>query len=542
MKFKKKAALSSSNPNFISISEWIKHAPYTIPLNGYDTQFLPLCNQVLKILNGYGFLQDGKTSLNLAKRKELAIVLVAYFEDFINDIGIWKAFVTTNKELYGFALPLLDLSEYEEDYLNKEDLAYIIFHFIHKHNEPCLFSPNGAVLDVAKEIFDYLEPMIDNIEPTAYYDRYLAVKSTDNYFDFKDKYVWFGTQSYLMGVESKIGLAKKEEEIIDSVTKTPAMLPYFEQLLYQELDNHIFSHRSSFSALNTFDWLALIIKSDEATKNQVKNLTYRHSGAFIYSKIKDKDFFVYTNIITNREYLVYRLSVNGDNKTVEPNTTTFEMNLIFWDKKWWQTGVAMGFDKKGYTKPMTKPHLVPWIFSQEEQDKRRAASDKMYNSHVAFFGSPLYVSKDIEDLATQLINSNHFYNTGEMQNTGKEVALQIENQKKSFEKQFGKNEKGVSLFFVKGFGQVFDKEIDTIIQLMELENTTQDESDDLFYRLVYTIYPELAAYLIETYPTHNIKAPFIPTVEKTLASMPFLYRLLTPERFGPQTPMIVYAK
>ena len=83
------------NKSIIGISEWLSHAPYEIPINGYDTQFLPLCNHVFKIIevNSEYFKKVGMT---LEQRRQLAITLVAYFEDYINDIGIWKAFIETN--------------------------------------------------------------------------------------------------------------------------------------------------------------------------------------------------------------------------------------------------------------------------------------------------------------------------------------------------------------------------------------------------------------------------------------------------------------
>ena len=59
----------------------------------------------------------------------MSIIAASYFEDFVNDIGLWSALVRKHEELFGWALPFYDLSDYDKDYLNPQDFEFFLRYY-----------------------------------------------------------------------------------------------------------------------------------------------------------------------------------------------------------------------------------------------------------------------------------------------------------------------------------------------------------------------------------------------------------------------------
>ena len=65
--------------------------------------------------------------------KELAYILVSYFEDYISDIGIWKVLVKKHKTLYNTPVPiyLKNDSGYDYESINEADICLYYLEFLH---------------------------------------------------------------------------------------------------------------------------------------------------------------------------------------------------------------------------------------------------------------------------------------------------------------------------------------------------------------------------------------------------------------------------
>ena len=102
--------------------------PYATPIIKYDDFYVLQCQKVHQILNEQSaWLQ--KYGVSRDQTKQLTCQLVSYFEDYINEIGIWRSYIDYNKELYGYFLPFYDLSDYDETDSNIEDSAFLIWHY-----------------------------------------------------------------------------------------------------------------------------------------------------------------------------------------------------------------------------------------------------------------------------------------------------------------------------------------------------------------------------------------------------------------------------
>jgi len=67
----------------------------------YDNYYLKVCNEILEILME-SILFERYQEFTREHYRNLAVVLVSYFEDFTNEIGIWKVFAEKNQSLFGY--------------------------------------------------------------------------------------------------------------------------------------------------------------------------------------------------------------------------------------------------------------------------------------------------------------------------------------------------------------------------------------------------------------------------------------------------------
>jgi Protein of unknown function (DUF3843) len=536
------------NPNQITMADWLKHTPYVVARSNYDSQFLPLCNQVLRILNDHKDWFRG-LGITIEKSKQLAIALVAYFEDFISEIGIWDVFIKRNKALYGYYLPFYDMEEYDHEYLNASDFAYIIYHFAQKQSDTTLYNPSDVPLEIGNLLFDLLEPKIETINATDFYTTYLVVQSNDYFFDLKEKFTWFATKSYLFQLETASVLANYSDPIIKGIMNKEIPIDYFDKFVYQIVDDVIYSYYSSFSALNTITWFSEIAIADDATKRAMLLLAERHKGAYLY-KSNIQQSFLYVNMETKKEYLVYRQSIDKGKSNIIPNTTILNTALVWWDGKWWQTGMSSGVNKSDYKKPLHPAQSNPWTYTAEMQQKLYETVAMHYNDFVEFFGSPLYIGKNVEDTSTQQIKLVKFQNEKRKQEAPSPNSRVIDyndilktNLQQNLRIANGNKNAKMGLFYQKGSGVIVAPELGGIVEKLQNEGLSVEGQNDLFFSLAIAYKPCMVEYLLQHYPTHNILYP-MDYENKQVTSielLPYFWRFFQQEEFSPLIPDISFA-
>jgi Protein of unknown function (DUF3843) len=170
---KKKSLLQKMmSTNLISTKDWLAMKPYGSPVIKYDDFYVLQCQKVYQILNEqvawfqkYGVSRD--------QMKQLTCQLVSYFEDFINDIGIWRGYIDYNKELYGYFLPFYDLSDYDETYINIEDSAFLIWHYLVNYTEEqYIINPDhDNIMALSDKLINHFENVIEQAQTILFLKR-----------------------------------------------------------------------------------------------------------------------------------------------------------------------------------------------------------------------------------------------------------------------------------------------------------------------------------------------------------------------------------
>ena len=110
----------------VYIKDWMTFKPYDVHTS-YDLHYLKIANDIYE---GILVVKNKKVfAFDIPAPKMLACIIPSYYEDYVSEIGIWKAFTSDNEELYGYYLPFYESEEYDPDYINPKDIAYLIWHF-----------------------------------------------------------------------------------------------------------------------------------------------------------------------------------------------------------------------------------------------------------------------------------------------------------------------------------------------------------------------------------------------------------------------------
>ncbi len=546
----KNMAQRLQSANQIGISDWLNMKPYSALIPKYDEFYLESCRKVMGLFAQHEKWLDSQ-DMTKGLQKELACQLVSYMEDFANEIGIWKAFVETNKELYGYYLPFYDLTNYSIEDINVQDIQFLIWHFVTKYTEEeYITDPKHDIISaLAVQIYRYFDSVVEQAPTSTLYDNYFKMTDDKTFFDFKTKMSWFATKSYLLGVE----ISKKMQELIrelkeDKRNLDPVML---NKLFYLATDNYLFQKRSSYSALNAPEWFAKVAKCSDAMRQDILDTTYWIEGKF-YFKEKQSKHLIFEHIFTKKRYNARTDSFQEVNKLLKNANDAFVMHIMRWKNEYYLSGAVYNepMNEKKEKQYRSEPSKSPWIFSEEKLELMQKAVDETHESFLIYNGSPLAFYENEAQMEKEHLAFMDFHST--RMSSGSDIVLDesFEERNAKFKEFFDKKEKtksplnsksnGVGLFYMAGLGSYVFNDAKKVVENLSATRLNEEDTVDLFVDMTNGYNPLLCTYLLEKYGDKNVKLPFHTTVDVP-KHLPFYWRMNSPEEFDrpyPQTTII----
>jgi hypothetical protein len=522
----------------VLMKDWMAMKPYPNP-SQYDQFYLKLCNDVFDIIDNDGWFED--QDIEREDVVKLACVIVSYYEDFINEIGIWSAFVNHNKESFGYYLPFYDLSDYDPDYINLQDIMYLFWHFTSIFNEEKIYSPDhDYFIDWAEEIFDLFEEKMEESPAINYYEKKLTISKGYDYFSLKETLNWFGMKSYLLTIESNEQYHEEMDEIKEMVKQNKDYLQYVNQLEYATREMLIFTKRYRFAALTAPEWLALVVDCTPEKREEIKELSFKHKGTFLYEGEYDNRLYQFKNVVTNQQYLVKKDSFQNS-KIGIPKGYLCSFDLIKWDGDWMMSGVMIAnpYEQKVVDKAKFKPLHEKWMLSEETLKASYETTDLMYQAFISYFGGPLTIMKSVKEAEEKMEGFNRHYAI-EFSGISKE---EYESRPKLDPKVYGFKEmfsevKDVTMFFHEGVGQLFQDDVSKLIEMLNAKELDMKTSGKLFSEVIRYYNHALLRYLFSKYPMKNIKFPVNTRVD-VIPFLEYFWRYKSPEEFDKEYPMMM---
>lgn len=532
----------------VVLADWLAMKPYNQAIPNYDTFYVQQCQKVMTLLSGHGqwFQYNG---VNNEQLKELSCQLVSYLEDYANEIGIWTAFVETNEELYGYPLPFYDVSAYDKDDINREDIAFLIWHYVTKYSEhEYLTAPEDVKIQLmAQDVFSHFENVIEDCPAIDFYDKFFTIKDEEHFFAFKLKMAWFTTKSYLLGVDFKEKMDEQKAQLVEQVKINRVEAANLYPLSYALLEKFLFQKRSSYSALNGPEWFAKIAKCSEQKRQDIVDLTYWIDGKF-FLKEKQKKHFVFEHLLTKVQYNALVESFQNTDKMPVSDKKAYNMHMIRWNGDYWLSGMMFTTDMTPMSikKYKAEPFNTPWMLPEASLESMKETTRLMYDAFIGFFGAPMAMFDSEQELEKAHVAYSDYY----AKTLNADVTDTFEERNKKFKEEYGKTDaktfsdfhgntkESVGLFFIEGVGMHTAGAVKECVKLLKAPSITKDEQASLFVDFANGYIPPICDFFLKEYGGKNLKMPVSATLD-VVKYLPFFQRMNSPEEFDRPYPAIM---
>lgn len=200
--------------------------------------------------------------------KLIALNVTMYFEDIIADAGIWRAFTSKMKEMYGRQLPFyeIDKDNYFDDEPNIEDVKLIIWYTMLEVHHGKIGNPENPILEnMAKAAYAVLDRHFETAPANENLKAYFQdPQLTADFYKQREVLKWLMFACYLTYIPNAVDIViDRAHEIAESARMPMDMACYHTESLLT------YSCTIGPLRLHTHQWLAAILRAngnDEAAE------------------------------------------------------------------------------------------------------------------------------------------------------------------------------------------------------------------------------------------------------------------------------------
>ena len=327
---KKKSNLFQTNK--IVGKDWLKYHPNTSPTDNY---YIVLCNKVLKIIQKPGiaiFLNEADDE------KELACMLVSYFEDVISETRLFSSFTRQHKQMYGKELPFYEFTdEYYDDEINLYDIYFLIWYYLSVGVENYVIDPlfegDKAFFKSVLEIYNLFESEFEKAPQNENLQQFLQLSAGSNVETVRGKLTFIACHSYLWHAffddffHDVINKYKKNETVV--LDEKSEMDIYDQRVLF------IFNICMPLLSMRANEYYAAILGEEHSEYQFIKNISKRIMGCFLLLKIESDGYLIEHLTSKKQIWLSNEYTAFEDIKLIE-NETVLYISLVEWTKDVWQ--------------------------------------------------------------------------------------------------------------------------------------------------------------------------------------------------------------
>ncbi|MEM6699090.1 MAG: hypothetical protein AAF599_11880, partial [Bacteroidota bacterium] len=314
-------------------------------------------------------------------------------------------------------------------------------------------------------------------------------------------------------------------------------------IAYYIQERMMFRHRYDLNAVTALEYFARIARCDESTRLKILNIEKRVTGDFVYRKSSGK-YHEFEHWITGVKFDVLKESMQdivGQTK----NGHVSRMELIFWNKSWWLSGMSIGGRHETDEKPSWQEAEYSFYANNEATQKQLLEQSRL--THQAFletFGSFIYYAVDEQDflsayalLQKRALIANRVL--AKKQLSDQEIDENVESIMRFMKTRSSEYKDGVAIVSIENIGQVFVNSYSEAVEYLEKESPTYDEVGDLYDMLIVNYEPEVTEYLLQNYPNKNLVLPVLGGKELDVSKYwKFLHRYANPEVYDKRLPLI----
>jgi hypothetical protein len=525
--------ISSRKP--IVQADWMRQRPYR-QFGAYDRYYLDVANRVWHHLSndqfGLGLYMDGEAM------KSLAVSLTGYFEDFVNNIGIWAAVRRVNERFYGTPLPLFTADDdlYVADDMNIQDIVAMIWHRMSAHDLERLIQPrNTALYLVAGDIMSELGRSVDEAPKTDAYRTLFTVEQDITFSALRERLEWLAFGSYLFGPPFYALWSKTAADL--DVRRYGGTQKEYERISNSLKSDYLFIKRSRWNAMSMPEWLVEIAGVPEPFDLDVLRTGQVVSGDFLL-KSETADHYVFEFSGSREEIAIDKRSVSDKPDVRQSGSTLFNFSCVPWQGGRWMVNDYLS--RKVGPAEMEKVRSRQPVGNAAEffsypVEKRREIVRNIKDMKAAFvdlFGSDMVIYPDSAK-AVEALNSFYgwwFYSRE------KPVPPHYPDPGSAPDSNLAG--KAMGMYFDKGKGLLLSEEIPRAARMLKAVSLTDEQYDDLFMMMFHRLPVSVSRSLAALYGKKNLRHPMDEEAEEWLVEVPeFFYRFYKPQEFATPIPV-----
>lgn len=187
-----------------------------------DRYYYRLCCRLIELAEKSGLVSDYED----ITVKRAMVSLTGYYQDVICDGGLWRAFISQCRSLYGRTLPFYETDDDYMDYeLNPQDVQFMVWYALSMYSGKHHFANplDDKLMALAKILYDELERAYDESPmPEGYvFGRELELNDPNDAQTLYDLAVWLFNRSWLLtpayamdmaGIVAGFDIEKNREE------------------------------------------------------------------------------------------------------------------------------------------------------------------------------------------------------------------------------------------------------------------------------------------------------------------------------------------
>jgi len=525
----------------LTTADWLVYRPYKL-FQAYDNYYLKLAGKVFEYFNDPNNHFRGIWDRDALKK--LSIVLTCHFEDFANEIGLWRALTEKHQELYGYALPFYDLENYDPEYLNPQDFAYLIWHHLEKTSKK-IISPYAESIALAADFcYVFFEEHIDEAPVTDFYEQFLDIDEDIPFFELKKRLKWMALQNYLLGPSYIEDMRDRLEQEVEKDSFNKQWQGDIGKLAYTLEDDYLFAKTASWGAMNTPQWLAALARCDDRLRPAIRRLNQKIFGVFVYEG-SDDEYYHYKLVNTNRVFKVRRDSIDLNTKKMKAGSEAGAFSIVNWCGTWWLSGTysAWNVNATQLERMRYKIANAPFYgWTEEQQQHLRSMADDLEQGFFEYFGDRLVLFENGKDAEIAFQAQQKWWN--DKKPLDKQPSKSFDKFMKMLDKDDNKpsplyDDKGqIAACYIPGGGVITSTAVPLIIELLQANSLSKDEARELFDLVFLECESYLITLLQTRYSFKNLHHPLVPDPDFMDKHLPFFLRYYSPEAFQPVKPFI----
>ena len=324
----------SNQTNRIIGKDWLNYHPYR-NMTFTDNYYITLCNKVLNIIQRSeiaDFMDDEK------EKKELACVLVAYFEDVISETRLFSTFTRQHKKMYGKELPFYKIpDDYYDNEINLPDIYFLIWYHISVHDEEMLIDPffenSQTFIDAVLDIYNLFDSEFEKAPQNEKLKNFLQLSVGSDVKTVREKLSFIAHKSFLWKAVFDIFFKKvlnkyKKNDIVvlDEISNVD---------IYDQQIHFIFDQYMPLLTMRINEYFAEILGEEHSEYQFIKNISKRIVGCFLIRKI-EKNGFLIEHLTSKKQLWLSNEFTSFQSVKLVENETVLSICLVHWKDNVWQ--------------------------------------------------------------------------------------------------------------------------------------------------------------------------------------------------------------